>query len=136
MTPSTKVFATLSLAAAVGQKIQDLETDKESDLSVVGKALYDAGFTATGLYPYSRFTASKTNQVLDAVESLLNRPLEPPEILSRLIAGLVDIRAECNPERHKIIDPVISRAQKCLDLYSHEPDHDAAFEDYKRWVAS
>lgn len=134
MTPSTKVFATLSLSAAVGKKIQ---TMKESDerLKAIGLSLYNAGYEATGLYPYPALSASKTEQICEAVESLLDVPEKPEFILSMLIAGLTDIQAKVKPERKDLIEPVIVCAQACLDSFDDEPDHDEAFEKYMRWTS-
>lgn len=134
MTPSTKVFATLSLSAAVGKKIQ---TMKESDerLKAIGLSLYNAGYEATGSYPYPALSASKTEQICDAVESLLSDPTEPQVILSMLIAGLTDIQAKVKNERKDLIEPVIHCAQACLDSFDEEPDHDEAWARYERWVS-
>ena len=134
MTPSTKIFATLSLAAAVGEKIKNMNESETH--KALGGSLYDAGYEATGKYPYPALSTSKTRQILDAVESMLSSPLEPQEILSMLIAGMVDINAKCKKERQLIIDPVIYCAQACLDAYHDEPDHDAAFERYQKWTTS
>lgn len=133
MSPSTKVFATLSLAAAVGQKIQNMGSNET--IKALGKSLYDVGYEATGKYPYPALSTSKTTQILDAVDALLNSPLGPPEILSRLVAGLVDIHAKCKQDRKEIIDPVIYCAQACLDAYPDEVDHEAAWKAYQRWTA-
>ena len=134
MNPSTKVFATLSLSAAVGKKIRKME-DSET-LNALGESLYKAGYEATGKYPYPALSSSKTRQIINAVGAMLHSPLEPPEILSMLIAGLADIYAKVKPGRQDIIDPVIYCAQACLDAYDYEPDHTAAWERYQKWVAS
>ena len=155
MNTSTKIFATLSLSAAVGQKIQDM--NESETLNALGASLYDVGYKATGKYPYPALSKNKTNQILYAVESLLSRPFEPPDILSMLIAGLIDIRAKCKPERYALIDPVVAAAQDCLNIYDDlfwldnhalfmlthkdakikkEIDHDAAFERYLSWLES
>ena len=133
MNPSTKIFATLSLSAAVGKKIQTM--DESETLKSLGESLYDVGYEATGKYPYPALSVSKTNQILSAVETMLDSPLEPAEIISMLIAGLVDIQAKCKQERKSIIDPVIYCAQACLDAYPVEPDHAAAWNRYERWTA-
>lgn len=132
MKPATKVFATLSLSAAVGQKIMTLNESKE--LFCAGEVLHDIGYEATGKYPYSEITVKMFTLVMKAVGDLLKTPLKPPDLLSILIAGLTDIRAKSN---HKdIFDPVIEVAQYCLDLYPDgATDHDKAFERYMRWVA-
>lgn len=136
MNTSTKVFATLSLSAAVGQKINGMDQSND-DQKALGQSLYDVGYEATRLYPYPALSVNKTNQILDAVESLLSVHSEPPVILSMLIAGLVDIHAKCKPERKIIIDPVIYCAQACLDSYDDDNvDHSAAFERYERWVSA
>lgn len=134
MNPSTKVFATLSLSAAVGKKIQTV--DESKTLKALGESLYNAGYEATGKYPYPALSSSKTRQIINAVGVMLHSPLEPPEILSMLIAGLTDIYAKVKPGRQDIIDPVIYCAQACLDAYPDEPDHCAAWERYQKWVAS
>lgn len=134
MTPSTKVFATLALSSAVGKKIQ--ESEESETIKALGSSLYESGFEATDRYPYSKLTLNKIEQVLNAVESMLENPLEPPEILSMLIAGLTDIRAKVKPERKELIDPVIWCAQACLDAYAYDPDHEAAWERYLDWLTS
>ena len=155
MNTSTKVFATLALSAAVGQKIKNQES---GELAEAGENLRSAGFIATGAYPSASLTQKKTEAIADAVMRLLSTPLEPQDILSMLIAGLIDIRAKCNPERHMLIDPVVDAAQSCLDIYddlfwsdnhalfmmlhnsevknSKEVDHEAAFERYCAWLES
>ncbi len=155
MNTSTKVFAMLSLSAAVGEKIKNTESGY---LSEAGEKLRSAGFIATGAYPSAALTGKKTEEIADAVMRLLSTPLEPPDILSMLIAGLVDIRAKCKPERYALIDPVVDAAQACLNIYddwfwqdhhalfmmlhnsevknSKEVDHEAAFERYCAWLES
>ena len=133
MNTSTKVFATLALSAAVGQKIKNQES---GELAEAGEKLRSAGFVATGAYPSAPLTGKKTDDIADAVMRLLSTPLEPPDILSMLIAGLVDIRAKCKPERYALIDPVVAAAQACLDLYGEDIDHDAAFDSYCAWLES
>ena len=134
MNTSTKIFATLSMSAALGKKIQESE-DSET-IKGLGKSLYEAGFEATGKYPFPGLKIGKCNQISSAVVGLLSSPKFPPDILSMLIAGLTDIHAKCKPERQEIIDPVIYCAQACLDEYSYEPDHEAAFENYLQWVSA
>ena len=131
MNTSIKVFATLALSAAVGEKIKNTES---GELSEAGEKLRSAGFIATGAYPSAPLTAKKTEAISDAVMRLLSTPLEPQDILSMLVAGLVDIRAKCKPERHRLIDPIIRSVQACLDIYDDETDHDAAFDRYCAWL--
>lgn len=139
MNTSTKVFATLALSAAVGQKIKNQES---GDLSEAGENLRSAGFIATGAYPSAHLSVKKTEDIANAVMRLLSKPLQPYDILSILIAGLIDIRAKCKPERHILIDPVVDAAQDCLDLYeSNGPSiilvaHVAAYERYCAWLES
>ena len=133
MNTSTKVFATLALSAAVGEKIK---TTESGELSEAGENLRSAGFIATGAYPSAALTGKKTEAIADAVMLLLSTPLEPQDILSMLVAGLVDIRAKCKPERHMLIDPIIRSVQACLDIYDDETDHDAAFDRYCAWLES
>lgn len=135
MTPSTKVFATLSLSAAVGHKIKSM-TEHDETLKALGLSLYNAGYEATGSYPYPELSLSKTEQICSAVESLLKEPANPEFILSMLIAGLVDIQAKVKKERKELIEPVIVCAQACLDSFDREPDHGAAWARYEKWVAS
>ena len=132
MKPSVKVFATLSLSAAVGKKIQTMEVGE--DRKALGSSLYDAGYEATGKYPYPALSAKKIGQIVDAVEGLIASPTEPQVILSMLIAGLVDIHAHVKPERQEILDPVIYCAQACLDSYPGEIDHDEAYNRYCMWA--
>lgn len=133
MNTSTKVFATLALSAAVGEKIK---TTEAGELSEAGEKLRSAWFIATGAYPSASLTPKKTEAISDAVMRLLSTPLEPQDILSMLVAGLVDIRAKCKPERHMLIDPIIRSVQACLDIYDDETDHDAAFDRYCAWLES
>lgn len=133
MNTSTKVFATLALSAAVGEKIK---TTEAGELSEAGEKLRSAGFIATGAYPSAHLTEKKTEDIWNAVMRLLSKPLQPYDILSMLIAGLIDIRAKCKPERYALIDPVVAAAQACLDLYGEDIDHDAAFDSYCAWLES
>ncbi len=142
MNTSTKVFVTLALSAEVGEKIKTTETGELYD---AGEKLRSAGFIATRAYPSAPLTAKKIEEIADAVMRLLSTPLEPPDISSMLIAGLIDIRAKCNPERHIFIDPVVDAAQDCIDIYDNlfwqdNPalfiDHDAAFKRYCAWIGS
>lgn len=133
MNTSTKVFATLALSAAVGEKIK---TTESGELSEAGEKLRSAGFISTGAYPSAPLTGKKNEAISDAVMRLLSTPLEPPDILSMLVAGLIDIRAKCKPERYALIDPVVDAAQACLDLYGEDIDHEAALERYLTWLES
>lgn len=133
MKPAVKVFATLSLSAAVGEKIKNMQ--ETSATIAAGEKLRAAGYKATGEYPYPAISAKKTDQIAQAVMDLLNEPMEPPAIISMLLAGLSDICAYVKPDKIKIINPVIRELQACLDLYD-EPDHDKAFEHYERWCAA
>ena len=133
MNTSTKVFATLALSAAVGKKIKNQESGELAD---VGEKLLSAGFIATCAYPSAHLTGKKTEAIANAVMRLLSTPLEPPDILSMLVAGLIDIRAKCKPERYALIDPVVDAAQACLDLYVEDIGHDAAFDRYCAWLES
>jgi hypothetical protein len=132
MNTSTKIFATLSMSAAVGEKITKTETDKS--LLEAGENLRAAGYIATGAYPYPHLSKSKTNEIAEAVMRLLSSPMLPQEIISMLLAGLIDIRAKCRPERHKLLDPVIDAGQACLDLYADDIDHEVAWSRYQEWV--
>ena len=133
MNTSTKVFATLALSAAVGEKIKNTES---GELSAAGEKLRSAWFIATGSYPSVHLSEKKTDAIADAVMRLLSTPLEPQDILSMLVEGLIDIRAKCKPERYSLIDPVVDAAQACLDLYGEDIDHEAAFERYCAWLES
>ena len=81
MTPSTKVFATLSLSAATGQKMGGYS----------GMALHNAGYHATHNWPYATLKTKKVIQIMDAVGGLLSDPVNLPSVLRMLVAGLVDI---------------------------------------------
>lgn len=132
MNPAVKVFATLALSAAVGEKIKNV---RESKYKIeAGEKLRAAGYKATGLYPYQALSAKKVDQIGQAVENLLNEPMEPQEIISMLLAGLSDICAHIKSERIEIINPVIDELRACLDLYD-DPDHVQAFERYERWAS-
>lgn len=133
MNTSTKVFATLALSAAVGKKIKTIESGELAD---AGEKLRSAGFIATGAYPSAHLSVKKTEDIGNAVMRLLSKPLQPYDILSMLIAGLIDIRAKCKPERYALIDPVVDAAQACLDLYGEDIDHGAAFDSYCAWLES
>ena len=132
MKPSVKVFATLALSAAVGEKIKFM--NETPTHAAAGEKLRAAGYKATGLYPYPALSAKKTNQIGQAVEELLNEPIVPQEIISMLLAGLSDICAFVRQDKIEIINPVISELQSCLDLYD-EPDHDKAYANYMRWAS-
>jgi len=135
MNTQTKVFSTLALSLATDKKIESLADTP--DLKAAGKALKDAGFEATHRYPASNTSIMKNkDNIASAVLSLLSGPLNPQQILSMLIAGLSDIYAKCNTERHEIIDPVIYCAQACLDfLPDDDTDHEVAFERYMKWIS-
>ena len=125
MTPSTKVFATLSLSAAAGQKMG-------GDLGMV---LHNAGYLATHKWPYAALKTKKVIQIMDAVGGLLSGPVNLPSVLRMLVAGLVDIRAAVKPDRQAILDPVIDAAGKCLDQFqADEDDEIKAFERYQSWT--
>ena len=112
MTPSTKVFATISLSAATGQKMG-------GDL---GMALHNAGYLATHKWPYPTLKPKKVFQILDAVSDLLNGPVNLPSVLRMLVAGLVDIRSAVKPDRQAILVPVIDAVGKCLDQFPADED--------------
>jgi len=133
MNTSTKVFATLALSAAVGQKIKNQES---GELAEAGEKLLSAGFIATCAYPSAPLTGKKTENIANAVMRLLSTQLEPQDILSMIVAGLIDIRAKCKPERYALIDPVVAAAQACLDLYGEDIDHGSAFDRYCAWLES
>ena len=139
MNTSTKVFATLALSAAVGEKIKNTEI---GELAEAGEKLRFAGFIATRAYPSAPLTKKKTEAIAGAVMRLLSKPLQPYDILSMLVAGLIDIRAKCKQERYMLIDPVVDAAQECLDLYEgNGPSiilvaHVAAYERYCAWLES
>ena len=125
MTPSTKVFATLSLSAATGQKIGGDS----------GTALNNAGYLATHKWPYAALKTKKVIQIMDAVGTLLSDPVNLPSVLRMLVAGLVDIRAAVKPDRQEILDPVIDAVGKCLDQFpADEDDEIKAFERYQSWT--
>ena len=115
MSPSTKIFATLSLSAAVGKKIQTI--DESETRAALGESLYNVGYEATGKYPYPELTASKKQQIYDAVQSLLSGPTEPEALLSMLIAGLIDIHAKCKPARQTIANT----ATPALTAWTRKP---------------
>jgi len=139
MNTSTKVFATLALSAAVGEKIKNTES---GELAEAGEKLRSAGFIATGAYPSAHLSEKKTEDIANAVMRLLSKPLQPYDILSMLIAGLIDIRAKCKHGRYSLIDPIVAAAQECLDLYEgNGPSiilvaHVAAYERYCAWLES
>ena len=125
MTPSAKVFATLSLSAAAGQKMG-------GDLGMV---LHNAGYLATHKWPYPTLKPKKVFQILDAVGGLLSGPVNLPSVLRMLVAGLVDIRSAVKPDRQAILDPVIDAAGKCLDQFPEDEDDEIkAFERYQAWT--
>lgn len=131
MSTQTKILSTLSMAAAVGQKIESMETDQ--NLHGAGSALKEIGFESARAYPTAGVDKN-VDLIADAVIRLLNGPLDPRDMLSMLIAGLTDIHAKINPARRCLIDPVIYAAQACLDFYQGDVDHEAAFCRYLEWV--
>lgn len=137
MNSSTRIFATLSLAAATGKKIQNIgkvEHDKKAQR--LGRELQLVGRYAVHRYPAGDFTPQKIMDIYDSVVALISGPTDPPVILSMLIAGLSDIIATCDKKRRKLIERVINGAQECLDIYPFaDTDHDAAWAQYERWVA-
>ena len=133
MKPSVKIFAMLSLSAAVGDKM--VKVCKSKDKIDAGRKLHDAGCLAAKLYPYTALSPKKVDDIGKSVEALICVPMTPPEILSILLAGLIDIRAKCNPGRHATLDPVIDNAQLCVDLYDDDIDHELAYERYIEWVS-
>ena len=132
MNTQTKVLATLSMAAAVGQKIESMGID--INLTGAGKALKDIGFESARAYPAAS-VEKNVDKIADAVIRLLNGPLDPRDMLSMLLAGLSDIYAKINHDRRYIIDPVIYAAQACLDFYPGDVDHEAAFSRYLEWIS-
>jgi hypothetical protein len=137
MNTSTKVFATLSLSAAIGEKIKTMSISC-SDLRgcILGEELREAGHNAAKGYPFASFSAKKVIQVGDAVSLLLSGPAMPSYVLSMLIAGLIDIRAKCNKSRWPLIDPVIDCAKACIDLFQEDEEADIeAFDQYQRWIS-
>jgi len=130
---ATKVFATLSLSAALGKKIESTATTE--NLRGAGIALKFAGHEATGKYPAASLSVKNINDIINAVGNLVSRPMRPQEILSMLIAGLGDIHAKCNPARHELLDSVICTAQTCLDFFPDDIDHEAAFDRYLEWIS-
>lgn len=134
MKPATKVFATLSMAAAVGAKISII--GETQDIRGAGTALEGSGYEAAGKYPYPGLSEKKIEVICDSVKRMLPIPIEPQEILSILMAGLVDIYAKCNPARHELLDPVFYAAQACLDFYPDDVDHEKAFGRYETWCQS
>jgi hypothetical protein len=133
MTPSIKVFATLSMAAAVGDRIKT--HGHTENIRGTGSALETAALDASRKYPNAGLNKN-VSKIADSVIRLLSGPLDPQELLSMLLAGLTDIYAKCNPSRHEILDSVIYAAQACLDFYPDDIDHEAAFDRYCAWVAS
>jgi hypothetical protein len=132
MNTQTKILATLSMAAAAGQKIEAMKNTPE--LKGAGTALKEIGFESSRAYPAAG-VEKNVDRIADAVIRLLDGPLDPRDMLSMLIAGLTDIHAKVRHERKALIDPVIYAAQACLDFYPDDDvDHEAAFERYLEWV--
>ncbi len=135
---STKVFATLALAAATGKKIHSLgvaENDKKA--MRLGRELQLCGKYASKRYPAEKFTPWRILAIYDSVSALINGPEDPEKILSMLLAGLSDIVPGCDTRRRVQIEDIISSAQACLDMYPMaDDDHESAFERYERWVAA
>lgn len=137
MNPSTKVFATLSLAAAIGKKTETMGKGIcDDEIKNRGKRLHDAGYSASEKYPFQGLTIKKIIQIGDAVKGLLGGKQTQYSVISMVIAGLVDIRAKCNPDRWPLIDPVIDCAKDCLDLFQADEQADIdAFERYQEWAS-
>lgn len=131
MNTQTKVLATLSMAAAVGKKIETMETDP--NLIGAGEALSKISFESARAYPTAS-VEKNVDKIADAVARLLYGPLDPRDILSMLIAGLTDIHAKIAPARRGLIDPVIYAAQACLDFYQDDVDYEVVFTRYCEWV--
>jgi hypothetical protein len=138
MNPSTKVFATLSLAAALGQIIQ--KSTGTDAMHWRGQKLQEAGFDAVGRYPFPPLTDSKVRQIGIKVEEICSgENISVIETLSFLVCGLIDIRSKTNPSNWKYIDPVLKRAVWCQEFfdpkYELDEAHAKAMEDYTRWVS-
>lgn len=138
MNPSTKVFAILSLSAAIGKILS--RTKGDDRIIWRGKCLHDAGFKATESYPFPALTNSKIKQIEAKVEQVCKdgEDMNIIETLSFLIVGLTDIRAKMNSSNWAYLDPVLTRAQWCMDLfcgkYAHEDVHEAAYIKYEDWI--
>jgi hypothetical protein len=138
LNPSTKVFAILSLAAALGQIIEK-STGTEA-MHWRGQKLQEAGFEAVGKYPFPPLSNSKVRQIGKKIEEVCcGENISIIETLSFLICGLIDIRAKTNQANWKHIDPVLKRATWCMELfdprYEMEEIHANAFEQFERWAA-
>lgn len=131
MNTQTKVLSTLSMASAVGKKIEMVEHDP--NLVGAGQALSRVGFESSRAYPAAS-VEKNVDKIADAVIRLLDGPLLPADMLSMLIAGLIDIHARIKHARRILIDPVIYAAQTCLDFYPCDVDHEAAFNRYLEWI--
>lgn len=137
MSPSTKVFSILSVAAVLGQVMERQDNDK---LTWRGEKLKEAAFKATSIYPFGALTKSKLKQIEKKNTEILdiNGSFEITETLSFLIAALIDIRSHIKPERAVLIDPVLKRAKWSMMLFkNHSNDdlHERAFERYEKWAA-
>lgn len=139
MKPSTKVFAILSLSAAIGgimQKAKGPDTIKWR-----GECLYNSAFKATGDYPFPIIKQSKADQIESKVGEICkeDEEFDVIETLSLLLCGLADIRSYMGARNKLIIDPVMVSAKWAMEIfdpgYKHEQSHINAMESYEKWVS-
>ena len=132
MNVSTRAFAVLSMAAAVGDRVK---THGHTDnIRGAGYALETAALDAASKYPTASLSKN-ISKIAISVIRLLSGPLDPQELLSMLLAGLSDIQAQCNPKRYDLVESVIIPARTCLDFYPGDIDHEAAFTRYLAWAS-
>lgn len=130
---TTKTFATFSLSAAVGQMMLDAEDDQEKQK---GHALHEAGLHASSVYPSHHLSAGAIKRIGKAVDNLCSPSTPIEQVLSMLLASLVDIRAHVKTDRHAYIDPLIKCIRCALDFYKTDEElHISALKTYWRWAS-
>lgn len=141
--PVVKVFATLALSSAVGQKIWELETSKgdagNNLLASKARILWKLSFENTWKYPSKSMTQARVKDVESAVIFLLSGEVSPELVLSMLIAGLCDIHEKCSPHNKTLVDEVITAVRECLNCYLRGEDDElesdeAAIIRYNAWL--
>lgn len=133
MKPMIKIFTTLSLSAAIGEKVLN-DGPKSTEIAKAALELKNAGYKASAVYPYQGLSGKKVTQVLGAVDRLLNKQMAPGHIISIMIAGLVDIYSKVGVERKKLLTPVIKALENLLSALDDHTDYDQSYIDYLAWL--
>lgn len=141
--PVVRVFATISLAHAVGAKIFEIEMAKgdlgNSKLIANSITLRSIGYSTSKKYPSKSIKANNIIDVGNAVSDLLNGSLKPVVVLVMVLAGLNDLEIKCSHYNKCLFPPIIKAVRDCIDCYllneDDEPEgSEDAFERYNNWV--